>query len=155
MIKQTFGTAALALACGLALTAAPVNTAHAAQAANGNVNCDLTYNLEGWSAIYKRAEGTGRVSCDNGQSAPVKISVVGGGLTAGKFRVTNGKGQISDVRGISDVYGEYAEASAEAGLVKSARAQVLTKGSTSLALAATGQGVDLGISFGQFTISPL
>jgi hypothetical protein len=39
-------------------------------------------------------------------------------------------------------------------VVKSSQAQVLTKGTTSLALAGTGQGVNLGISVGKFTISP-
>ena len=42
---------------------------------------------------------------------------------------------------------------ASAGVVKSGTAQVLTKGTVSLALAGAGEGVDLGISFGKFTIS--
>jgi hypothetical protein len=57
------------------------------------------------------------------------------------------------VHDISDVYGDYVQAGAEAGVVKSSSAQVLTKGTTSLALAGTGQGVNLGISVGKFTIS--
>ena len=43
--------------------------------------------------------------------------------------------------------------SANAALVKGGTAQVLTKGTVSLALAGAGEGVDLGISFGKFTIS--
>ena len=62
--------------------------------------------------------------------------------------------EISTVNGIKDVFGDYAQAGADAGLVKSANAQVLTKGTTSLALAGTGEGVNLGISAGKFTISP-
>ena len=54
---------------------------------------------------------------------------------------------------IQDVYGDYAQAGAEAGVVKIASAQVLTKGTTSLALTGTGQGVNLGVSVGKFTIS--
>jgi hypothetical protein len=57
------------------------------------------------------------------------------------------------VHGIDEVYGNYAQAGAEAGVVKSGTAQVLTKGTTSLALAGTGQGVNLGVSVGKFTIS--
>ena len=79
--------------------------------------------------------------------------MVGGGLTAGKYHVDNGKGEISKVHSIEDVFGDYAQAGAEAGVVKSATAQILTKGTTSLALAGTGEGVNLGISVGKFTIS--
>jgi hypothetical protein len=149
-IKQTLAMATLALACTTAMTMAPSS----ARAADAAVKCELSYDLHGWSIIYKHAEGAGTVSCDNGQSSKVKISVVGGGLTAGKYRITNGKGEISKVRGISDVFGDYVQAGAEAGVVKSAHAQVLTKGTTSLALTGTGQGVDLGVSVGKFTISP-
>lgn len=149
-IKQTLAMAALALAGATAMTAAPVSTA---QAADASVKCTLTYDLHGWSIFYKHAEGAGVVSCDNGQSSKVTITVVGGGLTAGKFRINNGKGEISKVRGIADIFGNYVQASAEAGVVKSSTAQVLTKGTTSLALTGTGQGIDLGVSVGKFTIS--
>ncbi len=150
MIKRTFGMAALVLACAGAMSALPVSNAHAADA---TVKCDLVYNLAGWSLIYKHAEGTGTVTCNNGQRANVKITVVGGGLTAGKYRINNGTGEISHVHGIKEVFGDYAEAGANAGVVKSSQAQVLTKGTVSLALAGTGEGINLGISAGKFTIS--
>jgi hypothetical protein len=151
MSKRTLGLTAALLLCAGAMTALPVAPARAADTAN--VKCHLKFSLSGWSILYKHAEGQGVVTCDNGQSAPVKISVVGGGLTAGKFRIDDGKGDISHVRSIDDVFGDYAQASAEAGVVKSGTAQVLTKGTTSLALAGTGQGVNLGVSVGKFTIS--
>lgn len=150
MIKRTVGMAALVLAFATACTTTPSSTAYAGDA---NVKCDLVYNLAGWSLLYKHAEGTGRISCNNGQTANVKIAVVGGGLTAGKYQINNGKGEISHVHSINDVFGDYAQAGAEAGVVKSSQAQVLTKGTTSLALAGTGEGVNLGISVGKFTIS--
>jgi hypothetical protein len=150
MIKRSFGMAALILACAGAAAALPAGRA---QAADAEVKCHLTFNLAGWSIIYKHAEGSGTIRCDNGQSARVKITVVGGGLTAGKYRIDNGRGEISHVRGINDVFGDYAQAGAEAGVVKSSQAQVLTKGTTSLALTGTGEGVNLGISAGKFTIS--
>jgi hypothetical protein len=84
---------------------------------------------------------------------PVKISVKGGGLTAGKWHIDNGKGRFTDVHTIDDVLGRYAEAQAHAGVVKSGAAQVLSKGTVSLALAGTGEGVNLGIDVGAFTIS--
>ena len=46
-------------------------------------------------------------------------------------------------------------ATAEAGAVKSAAASVYTKGTVSLALAGTGQGVELGFDFGKLEIKPL
>lgn len=143
--------AALAFASAGALTV-PTSQAHAADA---SVKCKLTYSLSGWAVIYKRAEGSGMVRCDNGQSSKVSIHVVGGGLTAGKYQINNGEGTITHVRGISQVYGNYAQASADAGVGKSANAEVLTKGSVSLALAGTGEGVNLGISGAKFTISPV
>lgn len=150
MIKRTFAMAALVIACAGGMTVVPTSNAQAAEA---TVKCDMTYNLAGWSLIYKRAEGTGTISCTNGQRAKVKIHVVGGGLTAGKYHIDNGTGEISNVHSISDVFGDYAQAGADAGVVKSSQAQVLTKGTVSLALAGVGQGINLGISAGKFTIS--
>ena len=152
MIKRTFGMAALMLVCAGAMSAVPVARAQAAEA---NVECHLSFSLAGWSAIYKHAEGKGTVVCSNGQRANVKISTVGGGLTAGKFRIDNGKGEITNVRSIDDVFGDYAQAGAEAGVVKSGQAQVLTKGTTSLALHGSGEGIDLGVSVGQFSITKI
>lgn len=150
MIKRTLGMAALALACAGAMTAWPAGSAQAAEA---SVKCDLVYNLSGWSLIYKHAEGSGTITCNNGQRANVKIAMVGGGLTAGKYHIDNGKGEISKVHGIADVYGDYVQAGAEAGVVKSGTVQLLTKGTTSLALSGTGEGVNLGISVGKFSIN--
>ncbi|GAB3024364.1 MULTISPECIES: hypothetical protein [Oleiagrimonas] len=124
-----------------------------AMAAKPTLDCKLTYSMTGWSAIYKHAEGTGMVTCADGTSMPVKITVKGAGLTAGKWHIDDGKGRFSDVHTIADVLGRYAQAQAHAGVVKSSSAQVLTKGTVSLALAGTGEGVDLGIDVGAFTIS--
>ncbi|WP_109123658.1 hypothetical protein [Dyella sp. C11] len=149
MIKRTFGMAALVLACAGAMTALPVSSAKAADA---EVKCDLSFSISGWSLIYKHAEGSGTVVCSNGQRANVKISVNGGGLTAGKYHIDNGKGDITHVHNIDDVFGSYAQAGAEAGVVKSGEAQVLSKGTVSLALHGSGEGVNLGVSVGAFEI---
>ena len=117
------------------------------------IDCEMRFNLSGWSAIYKHAEGSGMISCNNGKSYPVNIVAVGGGLTVGKYKVENGKGKFSDVFTASDLFGDYVQGEANAGLVKSGTAQVLTKGTATLALAGAGEGVDIGISFGKFTIS--
>ena len=108
--------------------------------------------MSGWSAFYKRADGTGTVTCNNGQSMNVKLSARGGGLSAGKSTIRDGVGEFSAVQKIDDVLGSYASAEAHAGAVKSSKGQVVTKGEISLALAGTGEGWDLGIAFGKFTI---
>jgi hypothetical protein len=124
------------------------------RAAEASLDCRLSYSITGWSVIYKHSEGRGTVSCANGASMPVRISAKGVGLTAGKWRIDNGRGDFSHVHSISDMLGDYAHAEAHAGAVKSASAQVLTKGKVSLALAGTGRGVDLGVDVGEFTLSP-
>ncbi len=117
-----------------------------------DVSCRLDFDMAGWSAFYKTASGTGRVSCDDGQSMAVSISAKGGGLTVGKSEIRGGRGEFSGVRSINEVLGTYVSAEAHAGVVKSSKAQVMTKGEVSLALAGTGEGVDLGVAFGGFTI---
>jgi hypothetical protein len=121
-----------------------------AQAAD--LECKLKFTMSGWSVFYKRADGTGTITCNNGQSVAVKLSARGGGLTAGKSTIRDGTGEFAGVHSIDDLFGSYASAEAHAGAVKSSKAQAMTKGEVSLALAGTGEGWDLGIAFGKFTI---
>lgn len=116
-------------------------------------DCDMTYTLKGWSAVYKTAKGEGSITCTNGETAQVAINVHGGGLTFGKTDIFNGKAEISGVKSINDIYGSYASAAAHAGVVKAAAVEVMTKGDVSIALAGAGGGVDVGIDFSKFTIS--
>lgn len=118
----------------------------------GPLDCRLTYSMAGWSVFYKTAAGEGTVSCSDGQRLPVSISAKGGGLTFGKSRIDQGVGEFSGVYNIRDVLGGYASAEAHAGAGKSTKAQVVTKGSVSLALTGKGSGWDLGVSFGSFII---
>jgi hypothetical protein len=136
-----------------ALLAAGSILPHAAHADPHRIDCEMKFSLRGWSAIFKHAEGAGVITCDNGKKYPVDIVAVGGGLTVGKYKVDHGTGKFSDVTNPNDLFGDYAQGEANAGVVKSGTAQVLTKGTVSLALAGAGQGVDIGISFGKFTIS--
>jgi hypothetical protein len=123
-----------------------------AQADAAKVDCSMKFSMSGWSALYKRASGTGTVTCNNGQSANVRLEARGGGLTAGKSSIENGTGEFSHVKNIEEIFGKYVNAEASAGAVKSSGAQAMTKGEVSLALTGTGRGWDLGISFGRFTI---
>lgn len=140
----------LALAAATASLAALAPGLARAQAAS--VDCTMDFNLSGWALIYKEASGDGTITCSNGQRAAVSIVARGGGLAAGKYEIDEGRGTFSKVHDISEVFGTYAQAEAQAGAVRSANAQALTKGEVSLALSGTGRGWDLGVSFGGFTI---
>ncbi|HEX6613790.1 MAG TPA: hypothetical protein VF022_08010 [Rhodanobacteraceae bacterium] len=135
------------------LGAAALAAAPHVYAAKADLDCKLSFSMKGWSAIVKKAEGHGTVTCENGESMPVDLRVVGGGLTAGKWQINEGTGTFTDVHRISDVLGDYAQGEANIGAVKAGTAQVLTKGEVSLALAGVGQGVNLGLSGARFTIS--
>ena len=141
-MPRLLASAALALAL-------VVPAAHAA----GPVDCKLTFSMSGWSAFYKTASGTGTVTCDNGQKMNVTVEARGGGLSFGKSKIEDGVGEFSGVKDIQDVLGSYATAEASAGASKSSGAQAMTNGDVSLALAGTGKGWDLGVTFGKFTIA--
>jgi len=136
----------------LAATALAIAFAAPAAQASGPVTCKLHFQMAGWSAFYKTASGTGTVTCDNGQKMNVTVDAKGGGLAFGKSKIDNGIGEFSGVKDIKEVLGSYAAAEASAGAKKSSSAQAMTKGDISLGLAGTGEGWDLGISFGKFTI---
>ena len=136
---------ALATVCAAALGASPAF-------AGEDLDCKLDYQLTGWSLVYKHTTGTGTVRCNNGQVLPVKVTAKAVGLTAGKWHIDNGVGRFTDVHRIDEVLGRYAQASANAGVIKSGEAQVLTKGPVSLALAGGGEGMNLGVDIGAFTL---
>jgi hypothetical protein len=116
--------------------------------------CEMTFDLDGWSAFYQASSGTGVVACDNGQRAHVRLEGRGGGITFGRSQIVDGRGHFSPLADITEIFGNYGNAEAHAGLGVSSKAQVVTKGSVSLTLSGTGNGVDLGFAFGRFTISP-
>ena len=125
----------------------------AADKAPAAVECHMKFNLKGWSVFYKTAEGGGRVTCNNGEKARVKIKVTGGGLTFGKMDIRDGNGTFSEVLHIDEIFGPYVAAEVHAGAVKSAQAAVYTKGEISLALTGTGRGMNIGVDFGKLVIS--
>ena len=121
--------------------------------ADGPLDCKLRFSMQGWSAFYKTAEGEGTVTCSNGEQLPVRITSRGGGITFGKSRIDHGRGEFSGIYNIREVLGGYAAAEAHAGAGKSSKAQVVTKGSVSLALTGTGSGWDIGVSIGNFVLT--
>jgi hypothetical protein len=129
-----------------------VSAAGSSAFAAGTV-CEMKYELKGWSAFYKTANGTGTITCDNGETATVKLSARGGGLTAGKTEILDGHGKFSEVPKMSEIFGSYVQASAGAGAVKDTSVMAMTKGEVSLALSGKGAGFELGVAFGKFTIT--
>ena len=136
-------TLTASLAALLLLTAAPLLA---------STDCEMRYSLNSWSLFYKEARGHGVVTCDNGQSAAVRITARGAGLTVGRTTIENGKAEFSEVAHIGEIFGTYVQAEAHAGAVKSGEASLLTKGPVSLAQAGSGRGVSLGVDVSRFTI---
>jgi hypothetical protein len=118
------------------------------------IDCKMTFNLKGWSAVYKTASGDGVITCDNGEERRVTLNVKGGGLTFGKTSVVAGTGRFTKVKDVQQLFGSYAAGAAHAGAGKSASAQALTKGKVSLTLVGTGEGTNLGLDVSKFTIKP-
>jgi hypothetical protein len=116
--------------------------------------CRMRFDLDGWSVFYQASDGEGVVECDNGQRAKVRLEGRGGGITFGRSAIVDGAGRFSLIADIDEIFGNYGNAEAHAGLGASSKAQVLTKGSVSLTLSGTGSGLDLGFAFGRFTIRP-
>ena len=137
---------------GVASVAMLALVAVAEPARGGSTKCRMKYSLGGWSAGYSTASGSGTITCDNGQSARVSLRAKGGGVTAGKSKIINGSGTFSEVGDIGELFGSYASADVHAGAGGSSAAQVVTKGTVSLAFSGTGKGVDLGVTFGEFVI---
>jgi hypothetical protein len=134
------------VAAALLLLALP--PAHAAE-----THCTLHYDMSGGGAFYKHSTGSGEISCDNGQHLAVSIESKGGGITFGHSKIEGGVGKFSPVADVHDLIGGYATAEANAGAGEASKAQVVTKGSISLALTGKGSGHTLGVSFGSFIIS--
>ena len=134
------------------LTTALVVAAAIGGTAQAKADCKLKFNISGWSAFYKRSDGAGTITCTNGQSLHVRLRARGGGPSVGRSSIKNGTGEFSGVDDIRELLGTYVSAEAEAGAVKSAKGQIVTKGPVSLALSGTGEGWEVGVAFGKFQI---
>src|SRR5262245_34103189 len=111
MMRRFVSISILASALLLGVLAPPVR-------AEGPIGCSMEFKLEGWSALYETASGSGTIKCSNGQTAKVSLSSKGGGVTFGKMKIVNGTGEFSKVADISELYGDYTFAEADAGAKK-------------------------------------
>lgn len=133
--------------------AAAALAASATLAAERDLSCSLTFSSKEWSALYASATGEGVVTCKDGSTMPVAIRAKGIGITAGKWKITDGKGTFTHVAKIDDVIGSYLSVSGDVGVSKAGTARALTKGNVSLVLAGKGEGFDVGIAISNFKIS--
>jgi len=124
----------------------------AVDAAGEVAKCTMSFTLKGFSMFYKKADGQGTITCSNGQSAGVKITMRGGGLTFGRTEIKEGEGRFSGVVSIDELFGAYVAAEAQAGAGKAAQASAYTKGNISLVLTGKGEGRALGFAFGKLEL---
>lgn len=122
-------------------------------AADPMISCTMTYSMSGFSLAYKQYDGTGNVSCSNGQQAQVILASKSIGFSIGKSEI-EGTGVFSSLKNINEVYGSFMSLEGHAGATKSVDAQVLTRGEISLALSGKGRGIDIGVTLGELTITP-
>jgi hypothetical protein len=121
----------------------------------GTVLCTMKFSLKSWSAFYKSGKGYGTITCNNKQTADVKLRSHGGGITFGKYNIPDGEGEFSAVKDIKDLYGKYGAVGGEAGAVKSTMGQSLSKDDINLDIKGTGTGGGFGFDFSGFRISPM
>ncbi|HVR07184.1 MAG TPA: hypothetical protein VMW75_03995 [Thermoanaerobaculia bacterium] len=152
MSKRAFSLSSV-LVLSLLLLALPASAA--AQSTMSQTTCRMNFNVRGWSLAVKSATGEGTISCDNGQTAEVRIRAKGAGLSAGKYEIRDGHGRFSPVSDVRELFGSYAAGDVSAGAVKEGEALAMSKGSVNLALAGKGTGFDLGAAIERFTITPV
>ncbi|MGZ0077521.1 hypothetical protein [Methylomonas sp. YC3] len=115
--------------------------------------CSMTYKLEGFSLAYKQYDGTGEISCRNGQKAKVTLSSKSIGFTIG-YSVIEGEAYFTDVKYISELFGDYVSLGNHFGFKNSVDRQVLTRGEISLVMLGRGKGFDIGFTIGDLSIKP-
>lgn len=115
--------------------------------------CSMKYKLEGFSLAYKQYDGTGEITCRNGQKAQVTLSSKSIGFTIG-YSVIEGEGYFTDVKYISELFGDYISLGNHFGFKNSVDRQVLTRGEISLVLLGKGKGFDIGFTIGDLSIKP-
>ncbi|MCZ7652252.1 MAG: hypothetical protein M5U13_14235 [Thermoanaerobaculia bacterium] len=142
----------LPAACGAAFVLTALAALALPAPAAALTDCEMRFDMKGWSAFYRTASGEGTITCTNGQRAEVRVESRGGGVTFGRRQLRDATGKFTSVADIRDLFGAYAQGEAHAGAGKSSAATVVTKGDISLAIAGTGTGVDVGIAFGRFEI---
>jgi hypothetical protein len=137
--------AALAL-----LLAAPVL---GEEGAGGKIACKMQFRMKGWAAIYESAEGTGTITCSNGETIEVALESKGVGLAAGKAEFSDARGVFSPVERTEELLGTYLGQSGVAAAGKAEGAAAFVKGDVSLAVYGEGEGAGLSSGGARLTIA--
>ncbi|HEU0197671.1 MAG TPA: hypothetical protein VFQ88_10715 [Nevskiaceae bacterium] len=134
----------------------------------------MDFNLRGWSAIYRHAIGTvsvgdpnrkrtqlsrkttngsGTVTCTNGQVMNISVTARGGARSVGQYQLRNGEGTFTNVSGIGQVLGSYRRTPTGAVALAGGSSSAMTKGDIGLVISGEAVGWNIGVGFPSFTIS--
>ena len=113
---------------------------------DAKIHCKITFDIAGWAFIYRKADGSGTITCSNGDSFDVVLEQRGLGLAAGKGEIKGARGVFSPVEQTEAVLGTYIGQTASAGAGEGDAAGAFVKGTLSLAV--SGQGDVKGLSAG-------
>ena len=123
------------------------------EAAEGKIACKMQFRMKGWAAIYKSAEGTGTITCSNGEAIEVALESTGVGLAAGKAEFSDARGVFSPVERTEDLLGTYVGRSGVAAAGEAEGAAAFIKGGVSLAVYGEGEGAGLSSGGARLTIA--
>jgi hypothetical protein len=163
-----------AAALGIGLLSLAPGARAANDASGATTNCHMVFTLRGWSAIYKSTTGmvtvgqspaskrsprfrktttgSGTVTCANGQTMRVNLTVRGGHGSVGKYELGDGYGVFNNVSDIDQVSGTYIPAATRGVAVKGAHASAMVKGDIALVISGGGTGWNVGTGFPSFAI---
>lgn len=163
-----------AAALGIGLLSLAPGALAANEGSDATTDCHMIFTLRGWSALYKNTTGTvtvghpptsrraprsrktttgsGTVTCANGQTLRVNLTVRGGHGSVGKYELGDGYGVFNNVTDIDQVFGTYGRAATRGVAVKGAHASAMAKGDIALVISGGGTGWNVGTGFPSFTI---
>jgi hypothetical protein len=116
------------------------------QKAEDKISCEMEFSMKGWAAIYRTAQGSGTITCSNGEKMDVVLDSSGVGVAAGKGEVTGARGVFSPVEHTEELFGNYIGRSAAAAAGDANVASAFVKGDVSLAVYGQGKGIGLAKS---------
>ena len=83
--------------------------------ADGKVHCKISFDIKGWAFFYRTADGSGTVTCSNGDRFGVVLEQRGFGLAFGSGEIKDARGVFSPMERTEEVFGTWVGQSAVAG----------------------------------------
>jgi len=106
-------------------------------------SCTMAFESTEWALVVEAGNGQGKVTCENGQSADVRIELSGLGAALGEMKIDKGRAVFTNVKSIDEVFGSYTGSGGGGGAIKAGGGAALTKGDVSVVLYGVGRGMDL------------